>query len=233
MAAKPRYSLADLEIVAYADPPPAYLLPSIVAPVFRLRQASHDLVLPPYRFEGNEVVGGALEAEGALKKMVWLKAAFPLSQPIEPQPDHVLWLDLGFEMAYQPRPQVMEHLRQHAAVSLEEAFDALRERRYQKALDLAQTALAADENCYDAVIVKAVVYTVQPNPTFVDELRHLAHAVHPRQDFDEEVKKMSRVVPKPQTSASPSRARWVTDQTRLNDVLVQNGYSTQAAVARV
>ena len=231
MAEKPRYPLAHLEIVAYEDPPPPYLLPSIVAPIFRQRQAPHDLILPPYELEGDEVVGGALDAEGALKKMVWLKAAFRLPQPIEPQPDHVLWLDRGYRLAYEPRPQVLAHLKQHATDSIEEAIDALRERRYQKALDLAQTALAADEDCYGAVIVKAVVYTVQQKPTFVNELRHLARAVGPNRDFDMAVQMMSLLVPKA-SSATPGKPGWITDWARLDGPLSKGGILAPAALAR-
>lgn len=224
MADQTEYGLDEIEIVAHESVSPD-LLPGILTAIFRLRQAPHDLILPSYRIEGERLIGGALDSEDALEEMVWLKEAVRLPQPIEPRAGYVLWIDERYQVSYEPQTEVLDRLRRRAEQCVAEAIDALEKRRFNAALALAQTAISADEDCYDAVVVKGVVYTVQKNAPFVDELRHLAMAIDPEKDFDYAVKLMSWVVPSSACGDSSDSEFFRTDLEQVRAYLQSAGFS--------
>ncbi len=227
MADPTEYRLDEIEIVAH-DSLPRDLLPSILVPIFRLRKPPHDLIMASYRIEGDKLIGGALDSEDTLEEMVWLKEAVRRREPIEPLADHVLWIDKNYRVYYQPQKEVLEHLREHAEQCVEEAIAALRERRFNVALSLAQTAISANENCYRAVVIKGAVYTVQKNVPFVDELRHLAKAIDPREDFDMAVHWTAYLVPSSVPVGPLGNVIFDTDLQRSEHYLRSAGFPPQA-----
>jgi hypothetical protein len=219
-------SLDDLDVVGYADPPTAELLPSILTPVFRCRSGTAEFILPPHRIQGTSLLGGQTDSEEAFRQLETQGHIQRLAQPQPAKADFVLWIDSDCSVKYEPRKTVRESLQKHAQECIDLAFSALSDRRFNDALDMAQSALSADENSYDAVVVKAVVYTIQKDSTLVDELRQLAKAIDPRHGFDDAVKYAARVVPGAQT---PTRKEFfVTELAEIAILLQRAGISAPA-----
>ncbi len=223
MADPTEYRLDEIEIVAH-DSMPRNLLPSVLVSIFQLRQPPYDLIMPSYRIEGDRLIGGALDSQDALEEMVWLKEAVRLPEPIQPLINHVLWMDEDSHVYYRPQEEVLEHLRQRAEQWVAEARDALRERRLDNALTLAQRAISADEDCYDAVVIKAAVYTVQRKASFVEELRHLAKAIDPCEDFDVAVHWTVFLVPSSPPPGPSGREFFQTDIKKVQPFLESAGF---------
>ena len=175
-----RLRLEDLKIVGYADPPPEYLYPGLVAPLFQELSGERDLIVPPYEFVRNALKGGHRESESVLKKMVWLKTAVKIDQPITPKEGFALWIDEDGCVKYEPKAETLAFLTRYSTEKLSAARKSFENGEDKETLILAQRALNADESCIESVRLMQEVYRKQDNLTFVDELEHLAKSIESR-----------------------------------------------------
>lgn len=178
------HAIHDLEIIGYAERLTEDLLPRMVVPVFRFRHEPNEVLMPPYRPETSHIHGGV---RGTVLELATAEAQgrfTALESPISAQPGHRLWIDRSFQPRYEPETEARRHLSEIAKQSAAASKEALRENRYEEALDLAQEAISADESCIDAVLTKAIVHRLLGNEGRVALLADVAAAIDPHIDFN-------------------------------------------------
>ncbi len=186
------YNLTDLEIVGYSDVLTDDLVPRIVPPIFRLRADPGRLVIPPFRLVDDHVEGGIEGDESDLDRFVGNEQATRIQQPIQARPKHHLWIDEHFKPQYEPDGKVIERLRTVAKQNIPLAWEAVHDRDFDAALQLAQTAIAADESSLDALLVKAVVDKLTGHDDRAAVLSDIAAVTYPGVSFDVLVGECSR-----------------------------------------
>lgn len=171
-----------LDVVGYADDLPRNLLPRLVAPIFRQRTNANLFLLPPYTLTGEGLSDFSLTSKSDFERAVILGQATKVG-PFQARPDYRLWIDLDYSPRYEPTDEVSNHLRAIAHDHVRQAKTALRASRYGEAAKLAQVAIAADERCLDALLVKAIVHRSRGEGDEVDVLREIAESVSPDVEF--------------------------------------------------
>jgi hypothetical protein len=170
-------SFEDLEIVGYADTLTTDLLPRLVAPIYRRRSKPGEFVIPPFAFEDGKVVGAAQSAEVDFERALADGQATQIKTPLPAKAGYQLWIDRNGAPQYAPAREVSVQLRHLASDHVRKAEEAFRKGSYEEASRLAQVAIAADERCLDALLVKAVV------------LKQEGKQLVPDVDFESQLKK--------------------------------------------
>jgi len=187
------YNLADLEIVGYSDVLTVDLVPRIVPPIFRFRAEAEKLLIPPFRLIDDHVEGGIEGDESDLDRFVGNEQATRIPQPIQARPKHHLWIDEHFKPQYGPEGKVVERLRAVAKKNIPLAWEAIHKEDFDTALQLAQTAIAADEFSLDALLVKAVADKLRGHDDRAAVVAKIAAVTYPDVSFDALVDECSRV----------------------------------------
>lgn len=177
------HAVHDFEIVGYAESLTEDLLPRAVVPVFRLRQEPERFLVPPFRLEGDTVVGAGTATAAEIATAVTERRFSRLERPIAAKPDHQLWIDSSYKPRYEPTGTARQHLMAIAKQSVAASKEALRESRYDAALRLSQRAISADEGRLDAVLTQAIVHRLRGDEARVELLGEIAAAIDPRIDF--------------------------------------------------
>ncbi|MCK4342237.1 MAG: hypothetical protein KAY37_11005 [Phycisphaerae bacterium] len=182
-------SVHDLIIVAYAERLTPSLLPRVVRPIYHvsakpdspptdLDQIALDLVCEAGLEPGDIVTPQELDL------LIEREHATRVEPPITAQPGHVLWIDPDFKPNYGPKAEVVGHLMSWADEHAHQAFEEVCAGHYDKALELTQTALAADEQCNIAIIVAALAESELGHDEYVELLRENAEVACPGVDFE-------------------------------------------------
>jgi len=177
-----RVPLLDLDIVGYADTLTPDLLPRVVAPIYRRRSQPDQFLLPPFRIEEGSVVG-FVRSDGVDFEQAIAEGRATRIETIPAIGDHQLWIDRDSLPRYEPRGNVAVYMRTLAKEEVRNAKEALKKGDYEEASRLAQVALAADERCLDALLVKAIVQRRLERQEEVEVLREIAEVVAPNIDF--------------------------------------------------
>lgn len=186
------HNLADLEIVGYSNVLTVDLVPRIVPPIFRFRSDPARLLIPPFRLVDDHVEGGIEGDESDLDRFVGSEQATRIQPPIQARPVHHLWIDQRFKPHYGAEGKVIERLRAVAKKNIPLAWAAIHKEDFDKALQLAQTAIAADELSLDALLVKAVVDKLTGHDDRAAVLSDIAAVTYPGVSFDALVDECSR-----------------------------------------
>jgi starch phosphorylase len=203
-------SFEDLEVIGYADDLPAEMLPRLVAPIFRRLSDPSQVILPPLRFREDGIIGFVQSTEADFDQAISRGQATRIDA-LAAQPNYQLWIDQDRSPHYAPATKVSERLREIAKDHVRRAKIALTAESYDEASRLAQIAIAADERCLDALLVKAIVLRRLGHDDEVDVLRELAGLVAPDVDFGSWIDLYAQVSPPRSPSVSgdvePSRIK--------------------------
>src|SRR5436309_96818 len=96
----PPIPVANLTILAYANRFARGAPPRKVAPIFQLKDNPTRLILPPFKLVGEYVSGGTVGAVDDLEATVEEGNATRLENPIQAEPDSVLWVEYGEVVHY-------------------------------------------------------------------------------------------------------------------------------------
>lgn len=146
-----------LDIVGYADALTVDLLPRVVPPVFRIK-GTDRCIFPPFAIDGGQVCYSAESTTADLDHAIDEGEATRIEQPIPAQVGYRLWISSDGEVRYERSEDATARLRDIAQHSIRRAHQALAANNPDLAVDAAQVALAADEACVDAVLLKAIAY---------------------------------------------------------------------------
>jgi hypothetical protein len=152
-----QWNVDDLEIVGYGNVLNDDMLPSVVAPVFRLRSDATRASLPPYFFNAGflcnatEVSQSELEDLRDSNEITLFDDAFPARARFE------LWIDQAFQRHYQPRDEANRELSRIAADAIENATDALHRGNLEEAERLSGVAISADDTKLEPLAIKAAI----------------------------------------------------------------------------
>jgi hypothetical protein len=152
------WSLADLEIIGYADNRDETMLPAIVPPVFRSISNPDVVLVPPFavRFD---VVARATQlsfAEAESLRDRQELTFFPAS-PRHAQPDHELWLRRNGEVVYQPALEARRELDLLCKLATRRAQLALAEGEMADAEAAASEAILSNDRSVAAFAIKAAI----------------------------------------------------------------------------
>ncbi len=149
--------LSDLEVIGYANVLKESMLPSIVAPIFRNRADPGAILLPPFSL-GQGLVWNATESDAEdVRRLEASQEVTLLPNPFPALPEHELWVDQNWQVCYEPRTKVHEHLSSIARDHIQKAREAFAEGKLDEADRLSGTALAADDRIVDSLVIKAAI----------------------------------------------------------------------------
>jgi hypothetical protein len=153
----PPRQITDLEIVGYAAVLKETMVPSIVPPVFRLKDAPSCILFPPYAFAGGSVWNATEASPHDLERLAENSEITRFETPLPAQPDFELWVDEKMEAHYAPRAKAHETLRSIANESIEHAREAFAGGNQAEADHLCGVALSADDRLVEALAIKAAI----------------------------------------------------------------------------
>jgi hypothetical protein len=151
------HRIADLEVVGYATVLKDTILPSPVAPIFRVKSDPARIVFPPYHFADGQV-WNATESEPQELKSLADKGeitVFETALPASPGLD--LWVDQEHQPHYEIRAKARETLRRIALDHIQKAREAFKQGQYEQANRYCGVALSADDRLVDALAIKAAI----------------------------------------------------------------------------
>ncbi len=192
--AESSYRIEDLEVVGHADTLDESFVPALVPPIFRLRDDRDLVLLPPFEIDGERVAEALPGGEADLERAVLRGQATRLEVAIDALPEHQLWIDEEFRPHYGATTEVLDGLRRLAKARAREAQHAVAEGRLEDAERLAQSAISADDGCLNAILVKALIETLQGNEAQVEVLIDVAETIVPGADFRAWIRFFSRLV---------------------------------------
>jgi len=163
-----------LEVVGYATKLTEHMVPTIVAPVFRFRDAPERVVFPPFRIYQGEVHGATIGDRSELEDFARCGEVVLLETPLAAQPCFELWVDDSFTVHYEDQEQVDLSLSGIARQAVEGALDALRRGDLDEADRLASRAMSANERRFEPLAIKAAIRRRQGNDTGVKVMARLA-----------------------------------------------------------
>lgn len=157
------WSLADLEIVGYANVLKDSMLPSVVPPVFRLMDDTQWILMPPYSFNAGFLCNAT---EVSQSELMELRDAGEITLFEEARPaiaGFELWVDQTFQEHYEPGEAAREKLHNIAKQAIHEAEEAWRKGAFEEAERLSGIAISADDRQLKALAIKAAIHRLRRN----------------------------------------------------------------------
>jgi hypothetical protein len=176
--------LEALEIIGYADALDAGDWPVVVPPVFRFKDEADSILAPPFKLDGEHVIGGSMESHQCF--LDWERNGRVTRITARPaRPEHELWVDLDGNPQYEPSPQVWQQLRQMAKDFVVEAENALQRGDLPGAEERAQRAANADERNLNALAIQVAGCEIQKKFSESRFLRELLPPEQPTGDLND------------------------------------------------
>ncbi|MCP3959890.1 MAG: hypothetical protein GY719_18760 [bacterium] len=177
------FELKNLEIIGYADSLSRSLVPQVVPPVFRLVDEPERILMPPFRIMGDRVTAAASGCEADFERAVKRGQATRFEVAVPARPAFRLWIDEALEPHYEDADKVSRALLQLAHKRARKAQEALAGGRLAEASRHAQAAIAADDGCLNAILVKALVHQLEGDHDSVEILTEIAELIVPGADL--------------------------------------------------
>ncbi len=172
-----------LEVVAYATKLSEHMVPTVVPPVFRLRDAPDQVVFPPFRIYQGEVHGATICDRSELDDFARRDELVLLAAPLPAQACFELWVDDSFTPHYEDQEKVDETLADIARQAVDDALAALKRGDLDAADRLASRAISADDTRFEPLAVKAAIRRRQGNETGVKVMARLARQLCSPESF--------------------------------------------------
>lgn len=172
------WSLADLEIIGYADHRDETMLPAIVPPVFRSISNPDVVLVPPFavRFD---VVARATQLPFAEAISLGERQEITLfsGSPLLAQPDHELWLRRNGEVVYQPAVEARRELEALCKLATQRAQQALAVGDLDGAEAASSEAILSNDRSVAAFAIKAAIRRKRNNPAGESLMAELASSL--------------------------------------------------------
>ena len=146
-----------LEVIGYADSRDSGMLPSIVPPVFRIREQPDRILVPPYALNAgflcgaSEIDGPEIQELHNATEVVLFNNHFPARTDFE------LWIDESNAYHYETRAGARSKLQQFANQSIKDAKGAFKVGHFAESERFCSSAISADDKCLDAFVIKAAI----------------------------------------------------------------------------
>lgn len=150
-------SAEQLEVIGYTDPVTKFMLPCIVAPIFRVRDHPDKVLVPPFRIVAEGIIGGTeLHSEEIqqlhnAEEVVLFLACFPA------RTGFTLWLDDRGTARYDASAAARSWLDEFADWSVGRAEEEFGADRLEEAERLCSAAISANDYCLKAFVIKAAI----------------------------------------------------------------------------
>lgn len=159
-------TIQELEIIGYATVLKETMLPSVVAPVFRLRTDPNIAFVPPYLLNQGYLCNATRVSAaelGTLADKVEI-TLFP-GQPLRAQQGHELWIDQAGAAHYEPQSDAHAALLETARREIAGAEMALTQGKTEEAEKCCNIALCADDRLIEPLAIKAAIRRQQGDST--------------------------------------------------------------------
>ncbi|MCK5805328.1 MAG: hypothetical protein KAI66_21035, partial [Lentisphaeria bacterium] len=119
------FQIESLEVVGYATSLSEAMVPTLVTPVFRIREKPETIVFPPFVIHQGLVRDGTAGTAEELGQFVSKGDITLLPQPCPAQAVYELWVDDSITAHYEPMDDVDRKLGEIAERSMKDAVHAL------------------------------------------------------------------------------------------------------------
>jgi hypothetical protein len=202
------YKLNELSVVGYAEHLSTRLAPARVPPVFLLPGVEKRFLVPPFKIDGDAVLGGHEISEAELNSLIATDRVTPLPNPISrARTGHGLWVDSRLSVHYQPYADVDSRLRQIADSNYGLAKRLLYDRKRLKAHDALDTTLRAVEAHQQGWVLRALLYKLEDDQRMLRDIREQWPKLFPGQDLEAQVSEALLELKKHRRSLLPPHAR--------------------------
>jgi hypothetical protein len=158
-----QWNVDDLDIVGYGNVLNDDMLPSVVAPVFRLRSDATRALLPPYSFNAGFLCNATEVSQSELEELRDSNEITLFDDIFAARAGFELWIDQTSQWHYQPRDEANRELSRIAAEAIENATDALHRGNLEEAERLSGVAISADDKRVEPLAIKAAIRRAQGN----------------------------------------------------------------------
>jgi hypothetical protein len=148
-------TITALEIIGYANRLTDTMLPAVVPPVFRVKDDSDRILLPPYFLRDGLVCDATEKSAAELLALEEKEEVTRFAHAIAAKLDHELWVNLEGVEIYEPIPSAAAKLQKIAADHIEIAMQALRRGEFEEAESACRVAISADDRLMDALAISA------------------------------------------------------------------------------
>ena len=148
----------ELNVVGYSDVLADTMLPSIVPPVFRLRNNPTHYFLPPYSLSGGYLCNAFEVSEHEIRELLNDGEITLFNEEIPAEREFELYVDQSFQHHYEPREIVKGCLAEIADRYFKEADEALIRRDFEEADRLASIAISADDKRLAPLVIIAAIH---------------------------------------------------------------------------
>ena len=179
--------LKQLEIVGYADVLDEGYWPTVVPPVFRNKRDKERVLAPPFHLHGDAVYGGIWDTWERWNELVARNEMTAFETLVQAKSDYELWIGPDGSPRYEPRRKARKQLQDLSNHYVEQAREALQERRFHDVERLTQQAINANDGQTDALAIAATAYKAQGNFNAFNLMEHLAEPFCRRQSFEQMV----------------------------------------------
>jgi hypothetical protein len=173
-----------LKVAGYADALGPALVPRVVPPVFVVNNNPSAYVVPPYRLEADGVVYKRTWTRSEVERLESLGNITLTGEVAQARPGHLMWLDEESQIRYESATQVVDSLRQCVATHAAAGWRALRNDRPEDALRHADVALLAEDNCWEALVIKGTAYSLLGRDDLVVCVAEAAAEIRPDAEFN-------------------------------------------------
>jgi hypothetical protein len=187
--------IASLDVVGYATSLSEAMVPTIVTPVFRLRNSPGAILFPPFAIHCGQVCDGALGTAEEFGRFANEGDVTALEAPIAAARDHELWIDANMMPHYEPIEEADETLGSMAADHISRAKLALQQGDLDEADRLAGIALCADDRRLEPLAIRAAIRRRQGREGAVKLMAKLALPRFSQDVFDTVMEHYGAVIP--------------------------------------
>ena len=168
--------VSHLQIVGYANVLPASGRPSIVPPIFRRKDNSDSIWMPPYSFNNGCYLCDATEISNSeLHSLEYRQEVTLFDTPLDAQKECELWVDLQGKFHYEKRGAARRCLNEIARQEVRSALEDFKYSQLDDAVRHSSVALLANEQELDAKAIKIAISEVRGNA----DLRNLFYKLIP------------------------------------------------------
>lgn len=168
------WSLLDFDIIGFASVVETPTLPRVLPLVFRKRDESEKILLPPFNLIFDEIFGATESDSEELEDLIAKEQITRLPEPMPGKIAHDLWVNENGKVSYNPKAEVQEAFKDIFTKHLESARKALEKKDYAAAGRHAAVARAVNPTHLDPLVIRAATEQLTGKTSQVNFTRHLA-----------------------------------------------------------
>ena len=187
--------IASLDVIGYATSLSEAMVPTIVTPVFRLRDDPETFLFPPFVIHCGQVCDGSMGSAEEFERFAARRKVTTIPDPFCAQRDHELWIDADMAPQYDPIDVADEKLGKISSDHINAAKLALKKGAVEEADQLAGVALCADDRLLEPLAIPAAASRHQGHTDDVELMALLAAPRYSQDVFDTMVRRYDAMIP--------------------------------------